>query len=150
MKGFPKTIGTGQDLFNCLAMVQAGELAAADLKNTIEAIEAQKYIYCPIVSISEDRKAVTINYCHEVQTSQAVNTATAGCTISAVEHKRVNTGTQEDENETVPNQTIVTLSAALGAGETVLKIPAPVSQYTALGITQEQINSIKVVLDKYE
>lgn len=150
MKGFPKTIGTGQDLFNCLAMVQAGELAAADLKNTIEAIEARAYIPCPIGAISEDRKTVTINYCPEAQAAQAVNTATAGCTISTVEHKKVSTGTEGTGSETGPNQTIVTLSAALGAGETVLKIPAPTSPYTALGITQKQINSIMEVLDKYE
>ncbi|UZT82152.1 hypothetical protein [Caproicibacterium sp. BJN0003] len=146
MKGFPKTIGTGQDLFNCLAMVQAGELAAVDLKNAIEAIEAQAYIPCPIGSISEDRKTVTINYCPEAQASQAINTATSGCTVSAVEHKKVSGGTEDAGSETGPNQTIVTLSTALGVGETVLKIPAPTSPYAALGITQEQIDSIKVVL----
>ena len=31
MKGFPKTLKTKEDYYNCLAMVAAGELAAADL-----------------------------------------------------------------------------------------------------------------------
>ena len=150
MKGFPKTIGTGQDLFNCLAMVQAGELAAADLKSAISGIEARKYIPCPIVAISDDRKTVTINYCPEAKASQAIDTAIIGCIISTVEHKTVSTGAGSTGSESGPNQTIITLSAALGTGETVLKIPATTSPLTVLGITQDQIKSIKVVLDKYE
>ena len=32
MKGFPKTLKTKEDYYNCLAMVAAGDLAAADLQ----------------------------------------------------------------------------------------------------------------------
>ena len=31
MKGFPKVLKTKEDYYNCLAMVAAGELKAADL-----------------------------------------------------------------------------------------------------------------------
>ena len=39
MKGFPKTLKTKEDYYNCLAMVAAGELAAADLLAKIESLE---------------------------------------------------------------------------------------------------------------
>ncbi len=49
MKGFPKTLKTKDDYYNCLAMVAAGELAAADLLAKIESLEKQRYIRCAIV-----------------------------------------------------------------------------------------------------
>ena len=42
MKGFPKTLKTKEDYYNCLAMVAAGELAAADLLAKIESLEKQR------------------------------------------------------------------------------------------------------------
>ena len=39
MKGFPKKIATGNDLYNCLSLVQAGELPANELSAAIEAVE---------------------------------------------------------------------------------------------------------------
>lgn len=45
MKGFPKTLKTKDDYYNCLAMVAAGELKAADLLAKIEGLEKQRYIY---------------------------------------------------------------------------------------------------------
>lgn len=50
MKGFPKTLKTKEDYYNCLAMVAAGELAAADLLAKIESAEAQRYIQCAVVA----------------------------------------------------------------------------------------------------
>jgi hypothetical protein len=148
MKGFPKAIGTGQDLLNCLALVQAKELAADDLKNAIAGIEAQAFITCPIVAVSGDRKTVTINYCPEAQDAQTINSA-AGCTITAVNHQASGTnGAGGSEN--TPDQSVITLSAALGTDETALKIPSPASPLAALGITQDQLNSIKGVLKQYE
>ena len=66
MKGFPKKIATGNDLYNCLSLVQAGELPANELSAAIEAVEERQYIAVPIVEISEDRKTVVINPCAEV------------------------------------------------------------------------------------
>lgn len=43
MKGFPKTLKTKADYYNCLAMVAAGELDAADLERKIESLEKQRY-----------------------------------------------------------------------------------------------------------
>lgn len=42
MKGFPKTLKTKADYYNCLAMVAAGELNAADLERKIESLEKTK------------------------------------------------------------------------------------------------------------
>ena len=39
MKGFPKKIATGNDLYNCLSLVQAGELPANELSAAIEAAD---------------------------------------------------------------------------------------------------------------
>ena len=38
MKGFPKTLKTKEDYYNCLAMVAAGELDAADLERKIDSL----------------------------------------------------------------------------------------------------------------
>ena len=148
MEGFPKAIGTGQDLFHCLAMVQAGQLRAEDLKSAIGGIEAQEYISCPIQAISEDRKTVTVNYCAEAKVSQTVN-GMQDCAITAVENQKTGTDVSSSA-ENIPNQTVVIISAALGTDETSLRIPAPTSPLAALGITQDQLNSIKGVLKQYE
>ena len=65
MKGFPKTLKTKEDYYNCLAMVAAGELAAADLLAKIESAEAQRYIQCAVAEAQPEKKAVTLIYCDE-------------------------------------------------------------------------------------
>ena len=65
MKGFPKTLKTKEDYYNCLAMVAAGELLAADLLAKVESLERQRYIQCVIVSAAEEKKTVTVYYCDE-------------------------------------------------------------------------------------
>ena len=65
MKGFPKTLKTKEDYYNCLAMVAAGELAAADLLAKIEGAEKQRYIQCAVVETAAEKKAVTVYYCDE-------------------------------------------------------------------------------------
>ena len=67
MKGFPKVLKTAQDVKNCKAMVDAGQLQAADLLEAIEAIENQNFIICPIRELSEDKKTVTVTYCNEAE-----------------------------------------------------------------------------------
>ena len=60
MKGFPKTLKTKEDYYNCLAMVAAGELDAADLERKIDSLEKQRFIQCAIVEVAPEKKAVTI------------------------------------------------------------------------------------------
>lgn len=136
MRGYPHTIGTAQDLNNLLSLVQAGELQKADLLNTISALEAQQIITCPIVAISDDRKTVTLNYCAEAKTGQAI---ADGVTISAIS----TAGTDPDGK-----QTVLTLSVALPAGQTIIPIPNPAEPLKRLGIMQTQLDTIKEALSK--
>lgn len=131
MKGFPKIIGTGQDLFNCLALVKAGELSGADVTREIQRIESRGFLHCPIMDMSADRKAATIRYCNEAEVGQLVN----GIAVSGVEHTM-------GEDDT-PENTIITLKKALPADVTVMLVPAPVNPLDELGITQAQLDSIK-------
>ena len=50
MKGFPKVLKTAQDVKNCKAMADAGQLQAADL---LEAIVANEIETCSIWSVRE-------------------------------------------------------------------------------------------------
>ena len=52
MRNMPKVIGTGKDIYNLLGMVQAGTLEAAELREVINGIEEEKYIFVPVVEIS--------------------------------------------------------------------------------------------------
>lgn len=138
MNGYPKAIGTGQDLYNCLALVQSGNLKAADLRQTLDAIDARKWIHCSVVSISDDRKTVTVRYCNEADEGQAIST---GAKIVTVEHIC-------EEKE--PSETKITLSEALPAGKNEVYIPAAASPLEELGITQDKLNGISEVLKQYE
>ena len=54
MKGFPKTLKTKEDYYNCLAMVAAGELDAVDLERKIDSREKQRFIQCAIVEVAPE------------------------------------------------------------------------------------------------
>ena len=45
MKGFPKTLKTKDDYYNCLALVAAGELEAVDLLAKINSLETVSYTH---------------------------------------------------------------------------------------------------------
>lgn len=147
MKGFPKTINTGQDLFNCLALVQAGELPTHEMKAAIAGIEARAVIACPILSASADRKTIRVRYCAEAEEGQKIGNA-AGSKITGVKH--INDSGEGAEGNNAPEATEITLSKAIGAEETVLYVPASVNPLDEMGITEEQFNSVKVVLESYE
>ena len=67
MRNMPKVIGTGKDIYNLLGMVQAGTLEAAELREVINGIEEEKYIFVPVVEISEDKRYITTNYLAEAE-----------------------------------------------------------------------------------
>lgn len=186
MKGFPKKIATGGDLYNCLSLVQAGELPANELTAAIEAVEGRQYIEVPVVEISDDRKTVVVRPCTEVAAGAKVKN-TYSTTISEAQQQKAEAvlqafqkiaegaastldgifdklgidisslipGGSDSDTDTTEEQnnnelTIVTLSRAMQDGENVLKILSDVSPFEALGITQDEIKSIKGVLKNYE
>lgn len=140
MKGFPKVLKTAQDVKNCSALVTAGELAAADLLEAIEAIENQNFITCPIVDLSEDRKTVTIMYCNEAAAGAKATAGGVTATIQTVEHLN---GEPDEEGKVEKEKTTITLSRAIAAGSASLKIHNTPSVYDTLDITEDELNQIK-------
>lgn len=177
MKGFPKKIATGNDLYNCLSLVQAGELPANELSAAIEAVEERQYIAVPIVEISEDRKTVVINPCAEVAagvkvknnyttTIKEAQRAPAEAVLSAF--KQIAEGAFDKLGDLFDNigvdlgsllpdigggnaeeLMIVSLSRAMEEGEKVLKVLSDVSPFEVLGISADEVKSIKGVLKNY-
>lgn len=145
MKGFPKTLKTKDDYYNCLAMVAAGELAAADLLAKIESLEKQRYIQCAIVSVAEEKKAVTVYYCDEAAPGMAFEAGGISGTITAVTH------TQTDEaaavGETGNDRTVLTLSKGIAADNTAIGLEKAA---VVAGMTADDITALKGVLKQYE
>lgn len=145
MKGFPKTLKTKDDYYNCLAMVAAGELAAADLLAKIESLEKQRYIQCAIVSVAEEKKAVTVYYCDEAAPGMAFAAGGISGTIAAVTH------TQTDEaaaaGETGNDRTVLTLSKGIAAENTTIGLEKAAA---VAGMTADDITALKGVLKQYE
>ena len=155
MRNMPKIIGTGQDIYNLLGMVQAGNLAAEELREAIRGIEEEKYIFTPVIAVSEDKRYVTTNYLAEAAKGAKVLCEGKKYTIKSVEHVVVESMTAaETEEETTEakeeKQTVIGVDADLT--ETVAKVgvESPVSVLDNIGITQEELNSVKGVLAKYE
>lgn len=86
MRNMPKVIGTGKDIYNLLGMVQAGTLEAAELREVINGIEEEKYIFVPVVEISEDKRYITTNYLAEAEKGAKVLCEGKEYTIKSVEH----------------------------------------------------------------
>lgn len=139
MQGYPKHIGTGQDLLNCLALVQTGQLEAADLKADLEAVQARAWLRLPVVVLADDRKSVTLRYCSEATVGSAISTGAKITGLTVV--------TDEDGS---PAETVLTFSRALPEGTTEVYIRNPVDPYEALGTTEENVRSIMEVLRNYE
>ena len=139
MKGYPKTIGTGRDLLNLLQLVQAGELEAADLKASIEALKACAWQTVPVLEVSADRKTVTVRYCAEAEKGKVT---ASGAKIVEVEHLN------DEEGE--PEKTVLTMSAAIPARSTAVLIPAALDPLEKIGTDEATTNSILEVLKSYE
>ena len=145
MKGFPKTLKTKDDYYNCLAMVAAGELEAADLLAKIESLEKQRYIQCAIVSVAEEKKAVTVYSCAEAAPGMAFEAGGISGTVTAVTH------TQTDEaaaaGETGNDRTVLTLSKGITAENTAIGLEKAAA---VAGMTADDITALKGVLKQYE
>lgn len=145
MKGFPKTLKTKEDYYNCLAMVAGGELPAAELLEKIESLEKQRYIQCAIVGVAEEKKAATIYYCDEATVNMKFKAGDVTGTITAVTH--VQSDEAKAKGEETNDRTVLTLSKNITAGNTVIALEKDAK---AAGMTTDDINALKGVLKQYE
>ena len=145
MKGFPKTLQTKEDYYNCLAMVAAGELAAADLLAKIESAEAQRHIQCAVAEAQPEKKAVTLIYCDEAAVGMKFTAGGVSGTVQAVTH--VQSGEAQEAGEAANDRTALTLSKAVAADCAVIALE---TAETVAGMTTDDIKALKGVLKQYE
>lgn len=154
MRNMPKVIGTGKDIYNLLGMVQAGKLAAGELKEAIQGIEEEKYIFSPVIDISEDKRYVTTNYLAEAEKGAKVLCEGKVYTVKSVEHITEEAEVAgEGETETEQREkkkTVIGVNADLKETAEKIGVENPVSILERIGITQGELDSIKGVLAKYE
>lgn len=155
MRNMPKVIGTGKDIYNLLGMVQAGKMDAAELKEAISGIEEVKYIFVPVINISEDKRYITTNYLAEAAKGAKVLCEGTEYTIKSVEHIVVESAaaaeTEEENTETKEEkQTVIGVDADLEVTADKVGVENPVNILDTIGITQGELDSIKGVLAKYE
>ncbi|MBR1392122.1 MAG: hypothetical protein IJ567_11945 [Lachnospiraceae bacterium] len=145
MKGFPKTLKTKEDYYNCLAMVAAGELQAADLLAKIESAEAQRYLRCAVVEVAEEKKTATLIYCDEATAGMKFVADGVSGTVQAVEHMQSEEA--QTAGEAVNDRTVLTLSKAVTADCSTIAIE---TAETVTGMTKDDITALKGVLKQYE
>lgn len=168
MKGFPKVIKTKSDLVNTFKMAKKGSLKKSDWLEAVAKLENQNWIMCPVISLSEDRKAVTIMFCAEAAAGQRVKNGAVYPTIQSVETVEVDKSTTDTENAAAEGQgaaregtesgqaaagqntathTVLNLSKAVNMGTTEIGIPAAVSFYDRMGISKEEVEEMKGELE---
>lgn len=160
MKGFPKVIKTKSDLVNTFKLVQKKRLKKEDWLAAVEKLENQNWIMCPVIELSEDRKTVKIMFCAEVAAGQKIKNGAVYPTVQAVEtvevEKAENAATEGQEaatedttaagqNNTI-SFTVLTLSKAVNIGTVTIGIPAAVTFYDRMGITEEEVEEMKGAL----
>lgn len=153
MRNMPKVIGTGKDIYNLLGMVQAGRLEAEELREAINGLEEVKYIFVPVIAISEDKRYVTTNYLAEAAKGAKVLCEGKEYTVKSVEHIAVEpvAAVEEETAETKEEkQTVIGVDADLEVTAEKVGVESPVNVLDTIGITQEELDSIKGVLAKYE
>lgn len=161
MVGFPKVIKTKADLVNTYKLVKKGRLKKEDWLAAVEKLENQNFIFCPILEKTEDRKGVTLMFVNEVAEGDKVKAGNVTATVKSVEHIEVEKAAEADkeaaeaaeeaaaaDTETTTNNnqtkhTILTLSKAIAADAATIGIPAEVTFYDRLGITEEEVEQMK-------
>lgn len=154
MVGFPKVIKTKADLVNTYKLVKKGRLKKEDWLAAVEKLENQNFIFCPILEKTEDRKGVTLMFVNEVTEGDKVKAGNVTATVKTVEHIEVEKAAEADQGtaaadaETTTNNnqtkhTILTLSKAIAADAATIGIPAEVTFYNRLGITEEEVEQMK-------
>lgn len=159
MVGFPKVIKTKADLVNTFKLVKKGRLKAADWLAAVEKLENQNYIFCPILEKTEDRKGVTLMFVNEVAEGDKVKAGNLTATVNSVEHIDIDSaaenqeepraeageeaGTEAAADNNQTRHTILTLSRAIAADAETIGVPAAVTFYERLGITEEEVEEMK-------
>lgn len=154
MVGFPKVIKTKADLVNTYKLVKKGRLKKEDWLAAVEKLENQNFIFCPILEKTEDRKGVTLMFVNEATEGDKVKAGNVTATVKTVEHIEVEKAAEADQEaaaadtETTTNNnqtkhTILTLSKAIAADAATIGIPAEVTFYDRLGITEEEVEQMK-------
>ncbi len=138
MRNFPKRIVTATDIRNCLQLVKAGELEAADLMAAIEKIEAQNYIVCHINEA--DGKTASINYCAEAEAGGKALVDGKNVRIENVTHEK---GEGADGMEPQYERTAITLSNAIPKGAEEIRILSARTVYGDLGMTEDELKKVK-------
>lgn len=147
MVGFPKNIKTKADLVNTYKLVLKGKLKKEDWLAAVEKLEGQNWIICPVLSMSEDRKTVTLNFCNEAAEGQKILNGSITPTINGISTE-VEEQTEEEvaAGKTEVKHTVLTLSRALLVGTVEIGIPAAVTYYDRLGITEAEVEEMKGAL----
>ena len=145
MKGFPKTLKTKEDFYNCLAMVARGELAAADLLAKIESAEKQRFICCQVVEVAAEKKAITVMYCDEAAVGMKFTAGNVSGSIAAVVHKQSGEATAAGQEGN--DLTALTLSRAVAEGTETISLEI---NKTVAGMEPWEFDSLKGVLKQYE
>lgn len=147
MVGFPKNIKTKADLVNTYKLVLKGKLKKEDWLAAVEKLEGQNWITCPVLSMSEDRKTVTLNFCNEAAEGQKILNGSITPTINSISTE-VEEQTEEEKaaGKTEVKHTVLALSRALLVGTVEIGIPAAVTYYDRLGITEAEVEEMKGAL----
>lgn len=147
MVGFPKNIKTKADLVNTYKLVLKGKLKKEDWLAAVEKLEGQNWITCPVLSMSEDRKNVTLNFCNEAAEGQKILNGSITPTINSISTE-VEEQTEEEKaaGKTEVKHTVLTLSRALLVETVEIGIPAAVTYYDRLGITEAEVEEMKGAL----
>ena len=161
MVGFPKVIKTKADLVNTYKLVKKGRLKKEDWLAAVEKLENQNFIFCPILEKTEDRKGVTLMFVNEVTEGAKVKAGNVTATVKTEEHIEVEKAAEADQeaaeaaegtaaadtatptNNNQTKHTILTLSKAIAADAATIGIPAEVTFYDRLGITEEEVEQMK-------
>ena len=108
-------------------------------------LEKQRYIQCAIVSVAEEKKAVTVYYCDEAAPGMAFAAGGISGTVTVVTH------TQTDDaaaaGETGNDRTVLTLSKGIAADNTAIGLEKAAA---VAGMTADDITALKGVLKQYE
>lgn len=144
MIGFPKTLKTRADIVNTFNLTKKGRYKKEEWLAAIEKLENQNFMFCPVLELSEDRKAAKLNFCNEAQAGQKVKAGNKTPTITAVENEEV---IVEEATETTEEKKItythITFSAAVAAATDTIGIPVTPSIYERYNITEEELQKMK-------
>jgi hypothetical protein len=139
MRNFPKNLKTKEDIYNCLEMVRAGELRAADLTKAIKKIKNQNYINAEITGVSEDRKTVTTRYIAEADEGSRAKVGATVVTVKAVTHGE---SEPDEQGKTSLVSSDITVSKAVAKGAETFALEKIPSVYDKYGVTESELNAI--------